>query len=305
MFTVEQVGQYQREGYTLFPGFLRSTEVAELLSDMAAVCSGNTLAHHDKARLEMEPNQRPDGTLVRRIYEPCTYYPRFRSLSVSERLLDCVEQLLGANLLFHYSKINMKPPAIGSVVEWHQDLAYYPLTNRDSLAILLYLDDADTGNGCLQVIPGRHLAPLMDHTLEGFFQGRVIEPVEQSQAAPLEGKAGTAIFMHCMTPHASTTNTSSGPRRTLILSYRAADAFPIYAGEMAAAGEAHVRHVRGARLNLARFSMTEFPIPQYKQKTASLYELQDLSRKEHVLCCLEAVRLSKPEACQPLARGGA
>jgi hypothetical protein len=28
------------------------------------------------------------------------------------------------------------------VVEWHQDLAFYPLTNSDSLAILIYLDTA-------------------------------------------------------------------------------------------------------------------------------------------------------------------
>ena len=45
--------------------------------------------------------------------------------------------------MFHYSKINMKPPSIGSVVEWHQDLSYYPLTNSSSLAVLIYLDDAD------------------------------------------------------------------------------------------------------------------------------------------------------------------
>jgi len=40
----------------------------------------------------------------------------------------------------------MKPPAIGSVVEWHKDLACY-LTNTDARSVLLYLDDADTGNG--------------------------------------------------------------------------------------------------------------------------------------------------------------
>ena len=148
MLTTEQIDQYQLEGYTLFAEFLNSREVGELLSDVESICAGNTLARHDKSRLEMEPNQPPAGLNVRRLYEPCTHYSRFRTLSDSEPLLRCVEQLLGSNLLFHYSKINMKPPAIGSVVEWHQDLAYYPLTNHDSVAILFYLDDATANNGC-------------------------------------------------------------------------------------------------------------------------------------------------------------
>jgi phytanoyl-CoA hydroxylase len=280
MLTAEQVSQYRLDGYTLCEEFLHKQEVITLLAEIEQVCKGNTLAQHDSGRLEMEPNQASDGTLVRRLYEPCTHYRVFRDLSDAGRLLDCVQQLLGPNLVFHYSKINMKPPTIGSVVEWHQDLAYYPLTNTDSLAVLFYLDDADTGNGCLQVIPGRHLGPLLNHTSGGLFQGRVTEPVDESQAVALEGKAGAAILMNGMTPHASVTNTSHRPRRTLILSYRAADAFPIYFGETTARAETYVRHVRGEPAPAARLSLTEIPIPRQLKKTASFYELQDLSRQQ-------------------------
>jgi phytanoyl-CoA hydroxylase len=280
MFTEEQVRQYRREGYVLFPGFLSAAEVATFLTEIERIAAGNTLASHDKTRMEMEPNQAPDGTRVRRIYEPCTYYPLFRTLSESPRLLDCVAQLLGQDLVFHYSKINMKPPAIGSVVEWHQDLSYYPLTNPDSVSILFYLDDADTGNGCLQVIPGAHTGRLLDHTRDGIFQGRVTEPVDESRAVPLEGTAGSVIFMQAMLPHASVSNTSNRPRRTLILSYRAADAFPIYCGEMTTNSESNARLVRGNLATQARFAMPErFPIPRYPRTTVSLYELQELSRQ--------------------------
>jgi ectoine hydroxylase-related dioxygenase (phytanoyl-CoA dioxygenase family) len=278
MLTESQVAQYRELGYCVFPDFL-APEIEVFLTDIEEICAGATVADHDSARLEMETKQGADGRMVRRIYEPCTYYPRFRTLSESSHLLDAVEQLVGPNLTFHYSKINMKPPAIGSVVEWHQDLAYYPLTNRDSLAVLFYLDDADIRNGCLQVIPGRHLQPAMDHTRGGFFQGRITETVDESKAVPLEGKAGTAIFMHGMTPHASAPNSSSLPRRTLILSYRAADAFPIYLGEMTVGSEVYPRHVRGTQASVARLTAGTFPIPRYPEKTKSLYELQELSRK--------------------------
>ena len=279
MLTETQIAAYRESGVLLVPGFLSDAELAEFRSLIESISAGNTRARYDADRVEMEPDQAPDGTRVRRIYEPCTHYPRFRSFSESEKLLGGVSALLGPDVAFHYSKINMKPPAIGSVVEWHQDLAYYPLTNRDSLAVLFYLDDADIRNGCLQVIPGRHLQPAMDHTRGGFFQGRITETVDESKAVPLEGKAGTAIFMHGMTPHASAPNSSSLPRRTLILSYRAADAFPIYLGEMTVGSEVYPRHVRGTQASVARLTAGTFPIPRYPEKTKSLYELQELSRK--------------------------
>ena len=64
----------------------------------------------------------------------------------------------------------MKPAGVGSPVEWHQDLSYYPLTHRGSVSILFYLDDAAVENGCLQVIPRRHRLTCCRTTLMGFFK---------------------------------------------------------------------------------------------------------------------------------------
>ena len=283
MLSNTQITEYHQAGYAVCPNFLTSDEVTQLSAETERISSGNTLASHDKNRLEMEPDQPPNGTKVRRLYEPCTHYPLFRALSESDKLLDAMEDLIGPNLLFHYSKLNMKPPEIGSVVEWHQDLSYYPLTNRDSLAVLFYLDDADAENGCLQMLPDRHEGDLLAHTREGYFQGRATQGVDSSEAVLAEGKAGAAIFMHCMTPHASITNRSNRSRRTLILSYRAADAFPIYYGEMTSHVETHTRLVRGHRAQMARFTMKEFPVPYYKGKSVSLYELQERSRKGEIM----------------------
>jgi len=280
MLNTEDVNQFRHDGFCAVPDFLTSDEIGVLLGSMDWICAGATLAHHDAGRMEMEPHQGPEGTRVRRIYEPCTYYPEFHSLSDSSKLLDCVAQLLGENLLFHYSKINMKPPAIGSVVEWHQDLAYYPLTNPDSLAVLFYLDDADRNNGCLQVIPGLHNKGILNHSSEGFFSGQVTEPVDVARAVAIEGRAGTAIFLHGVTPHASAPNTSPYSRRTLILSYRAADAYPVHLGETTLHAESHVRLVRGEQLSRARFGVLDMPIPKYKGVPKSLYDLQQRFREQ-------------------------
>ena len=279
MFTPAQFDHYNREGYVVYPNFISGDDLTSLKTEIDRISEGNTKENHDDESMEMEPGQDPNGTLVRRIYEPCTFYEPFRSFSESTALLDCVEQLYGPDLIFHYSKINMKPQNIGSVVEWHQDLSYYPLSNRDSVSILFYLDDTSKENGCLKVIPRCHNAPLMSHSTEGFFRGKVTEEVNDSEAVLLEGTGGSAIFMSSMTPHASAINSSDRPRKTLILSYRAADAFPIHCGAMSNKIEAHSRLVRGKRASQARFTMTDFPIPQYEDEVASLYDLQERSRK--------------------------
>src|SRR5690349_11516951 len=104
MLTEKQIEEYHGFGYAVAPSLLTRPEVEQLLAGLERVCEGQTLAAHDKTRVEMEPAQPPSGTLVRRIYEPCTYYQPFRELSESETLLGHVEQLLGPDLDFHYSK---------------------------------------------------------------------------------------------------------------------------------------------------------------------------------------------------------
>ncbi len=278
MLTRTQLDDYRENGFTVYPHLLDSCEVSAYLAEIEEISSGNSLANHDGSLMEMEPDQPPDGTQVRRLYEPSTNFETFKKLAHSDMLLDCVEQLLGPDIMFHYSKINMKPAKIGSVVEWHQDMTYYPLTNRDSLAVLFYLDDTDEENGCLQMLPGRHQDDIFEHNKDGFFQGKIVEDVNEADAVPILGPAGTAIFMHCMTPHSSVTNRSERPRRTLILSYRAADAIPLLVG-VTPIIEKNAVLIRGRMPEKARFTMTEFPVAHYREEARSLYQLQEQSRK--------------------------
>lgn len=279
MLTNIQLGEYKSNGFCVAHRFFTDAESARWLDEIESICAGATLAHHDGTRIEMEPNQPADGTKVRRIYDPCTHYDVFRDLARERKMVDCMVQLLGPDVLFFSSKINVKPAEIGSVVEWHQDMAYGPLTNRSVVAVLIYLDDANPGNGCLQVIPGQHR--MLDHSVNGFFQGRITEPLDTSKAVPIPGKRGTTIFFNGLVPHASSVNTSSRPRRTLILGYRAADALPIHLGPMTAKADQFVRVVRGKQATTARFDMDQVFIPRYPAETKSLYELQERSKAQN------------------------
>ena len=275
MLNTEQITQYGRDGFTVYRQLVHNNTVSALMKEIDDITSGNTASNYDSEIMEMEPNQDPDGTLVRRIYDPCTRYKPFVDISENDDVLDCVEQLIGSNLVFNQSKINMKSSQGGSAVEWHQDMAYGLLTNRDNLALLLYLDDADRNNGCLQVIPGQHQIGLLDHSHRGTFQGRVTEKVETEKAISIEGEAGTVIFLHCMTPHSSLPNLSSRPRRTLIWGYRSAEAYPV---ELGNDGLVNVdKIVRGKKSRCVRFEDMNLQAPAYPKPGLSLYELQEQS----------------------------
>jgi ectoine hydroxylase-related dioxygenase (phytanoyl-CoA dioxygenase family) len=279
MLSKNQIQEYHARGFLCVPDFLSPKLIDTFLETADEIVSSNARNDYDSARVEMEPDQSPSGTKVRRIYEPCEYYEPYRSYSDSPEVLNVVEQLIGHNIYLHYSKLNMKPAELGSVVDWHQDLSYFPSTNGDSLAILIYLDDADLENGCLMALPKRHENDLMDHTSSGIFQGRITETIAESDAELLPGKAGTAIILHCLTPHASRPNLSERQRRTLIISYRATDSFPIFVDNRTIEVEKYLRLVRGKAADSARMEFKSFPIPVYRGKEASLYDLQAASRE--------------------------
>jgi ectoine hydroxylase-related dioxygenase (phytanoyl-CoA dioxygenase family) len=226
--------------------------------------------------LELEPEPVDGRRVPRRIYSPYDAHQTFRNLAADARLVDRIESLIGPHINLQHSKLNMKPARVGSVVDWHQDLAYFPHTNDDLVTTLIYLDDATLENGCLQVLPRHHHHFFNHATPDGAFAGMITEPIDDGRfgrPVPLAAPAGSAIFMHCVLPHSSLPNRSSRPRRTLIFEYRAADAFPIYYGEMTARAESIARPIRGQPARFARFGGPAPLIPSVG-RYSSLYELQ-------------------------------
>jgi ectoine hydroxylase-related dioxygenase (phytanoyl-CoA dioxygenase family) len=170
----------------------------------------------------------------------------------------------------------MKPARVGSSIEWHQDLAFFPHTNDDLVTTLVYLDEATEQNGCLQVLP-RHHCHYFNHALpDGTFAGMITEDIGSGrfgQPVSLAAPAGSVIFMHCVMPHSSLPNRSAKPRRTLIFEYRAADAFPVFYGRQTLDDEAGVRPLRGKPARVARFGGPPPVMPNHAAATA-IYDLQ-------------------------------
>jgi ectoine hydroxylase-related dioxygenase (phytanoyl-CoA dioxygenase family) len=269
---------FREHGYVIARNVLTPHELEEAHRVIAEIIDEQSRIGDQASKVEWEPARLDGQRVARRIYYPVDHHEMFSRISLDDRVLDPVESLLGPDIQLVYSKVNMKEARVGSAVEWHQDLAFTPHTNSDYVSCLIYLDAATVENGCLQVIPWRDPERLLDHTVNGRFAGRITETLPRGDLpapVPCEAEAGSMVLMHCMTPHSSLPNTSTRPRRTLILEYRAADAYPLYyPGKEGWVNEKAARIVRGHPSPVARFSLRSFPVPVLGGEFRSIYELQ-------------------------------
>ena len=104
----------------------------------------------------LEEGHSAETPRLARINAPSKRHPFFGELYRSDAILDVIEPLLGPDIRHQGEKLNMKTAGGGSAVEWHQDIAFYPYTNDDVLAVGVCLDDHTLENGCMLMIPGSH-----------------------------------------------------------------------------------------------------------------------------------------------------
>ncbi|MCW5250353.1 MULTISPECIES: phytanoyl-CoA dioxygenase family protein [unclassified Streptomyces] len=268
--TAALVKEYRENGFAVAERLFDQDEVAELntaITEVLAVPDIGSVA-------EVEPG---DNSMARRIWAPTKQHAAFERAAAHPGLLDHVEALIGPDILFHYSKLHLKAPQVGSVVEWHQDFAYYPHTNTDLVTALLYLDDTTTENSALQAIPGSHLRGLADHYVDGFFRGKVVgaDAPDPSHAVAIEAPAGSVVFIHPLLLHYSSPNRSDRFRRAFLPAYRAADAYPIHFGAHAGHNEAGVRLLRGSVSDTARVEGGTWRLPLAERPFGSLFQLQE------------------------------
>ncbi|NJQ05599.1 phytanoyl-CoA dioxygenase family protein [Streptomyces lonarensis] len=261
---------YRENGFAVAEHLFDAREVSELNDAITEILNVDDIG----AVAEVEPG---DNGMARRIWSPTKQHQAFERASAHPRLLDHVEALIGPDILFHYSKLHLKAPQVGSVVDWHQDFAYYPHTNTDLVTALLYLDDTTTENSALQAVPGSHLRGLADHYVDGFFRGKVAGPdaPEASDAVAIEAPAGSVVFIHPLLLHYSSPNRSDRYRRAFLPAYRAADAFPIHFGSHAGHNEPGVRLLRGKVSNTARVEAGAWRLPLAERPFGSLFQLQE------------------------------
>ena len=155
-------------------------------------------------------------------------YGRVYDLLTQPRIVACVKDLLGENVIAWGSHFFCKMPGDGKRVSWHQDASYWPLTPSKAVTAWLAIDDADAGNACMRFIPGSHVLGHLTYTLsendEANVLNQTVAGAEQlGEPVLAELKAGEISIHSDLLLHGSEANQSARRRCGLTLRYCAAD----------------------------------------------------------------------------------
>src|SRR5437867_10985889 len=170
--------------------------------------------------------------------------------------------------------------AVTSFVTARRSSGWVIPSNDDLLAVGVVLDDCTRENGCLLMIPGSHRWPILDHQQDGVFEGAIDverEGVDVSGAVPVSVRAGGITLHHTRMLHASAPNTSSQPRRLLLLQLAAVDAWPVMgAADLAQFDSWVLRGQPTTRYRVAEMDI-RIPLPKHERQ-GSIYEIQTAFR---------------------------
>lgn len=220
--TEQQVNFFREQGYLVVENVFTAAEVSAFQHACDEIMRQAQGLSASTDRLKMKVFE--DSTkLVQQVGDPHEMSGVWLDLVKDVRLLDMVEALLGPNLMVYYSQLMMKAPRQGFTAPWHQDFAFFPHTSAEILACTVAIDDATPENGCIRVIPSSHKLGLINHyDKAGLFTGIVQDQrgFDEGTEVALPTTAGSVIFWHSLTLHASHPNRTEKPRRALVIEYK-------------------------------------------------------------------------------------
>ena len=229
MLSTEAIEHFDQQGYLIVRGAIDATVLTQLQKETDGWIRAADSATETDDRFVFQGGSTDAQRRLERINHPVVLSKLYWEVATSPAMLDRVEALIGRDLSFHHSKMNLKLPGGGAEIGWHQDYVFFPHTNYDLLACGIALDAATEANGCMMVVPGSHRAPLLCHRDEdGEFIGRIVDTNIADdwadQAVRVELQPGDMSIHHCRTIHGSAANLSTERRCVLIMQYAATDA---------------------------------------------------------------------------------
>jgi phytanoyl-CoA hydroxylase len=203
--TRPQIDRFQSEGYTIVPNLFQDEEIlamqAEvdrfqregLLRNVTTAGDGKT-ASTSAANLQLCP-----------MWHKSTL---FRALPFEPKVIMAVQALIGDAIMLHLDQIFVKPAKQGHGTAWHQDNAYFKISDPTmGVAMWVAVHDATVANGTLHVIPGA-FEQLLEHSRDPDSDHHIRCYPDESRAVACEVKAGGAVFFCYGLPHCTKANNS-------------------------------------------------------------------------------------------------
>jgi ectoine hydroxylase-related dioxygenase (phytanoyl-CoA dioxygenase family) len=151
-------------------------------------------------------------------------YAKIYDLMHHAKILACVADILGPEMIGLAAHYFCKMPNDGTTVAWHQDASYWPLTPSKTATVWLAIDDADIANGCMRFVSGSHHAGQLEfrasEASENNVLSQTVDKVEQyGNLIDVELSAGEISIHSDLLLHSSHYNESDRRRCGLTLRY--------------------------------------------------------------------------------------
>lgn len=150
-------------------------------------------------------------------------------LATHPTILDAIEKLIGPNIFLlatHFFNKYGEGDQAEAFVAWHQDVTFWGLEPPLAVTAWYAVDDSDVENGCMQVIPGTHVAGVVEHgraeqegNLLSINQEVHVTPEKAATAVDLPLQAGQISIHDGTLIHGSLPNRSNRRRCGLTLRY--------------------------------------------------------------------------------------
>ena len=167
-------------------------------------------------RTEIENTREALGGNVTRLDGSHLFFHWAWDLATHPRVLDCMEQLIGPNIMLKSTRLFYKFGQSDSFVGWHQDGITEQLKDAYVPAIWLGLTPATAENGCLRVVPQSHRLGLVQHVdlpnADNLTTYGATAQVPIREAHDVVMRAGEMSLHHPLVLHASNPNRSAESR---------------------------------------------------------------------------------------------
>jgi phytanoyl-CoA hydroxylase len=225
--TADDVAAYRQDGYVLLRRAIGERHVDACVSDIMGLASGRLPARSTEIAFEagvdpaaLRPEHREDH--IRKFAWYVEDSEPLRAAAMAPRLHRALDQILGEGRVLFQDMALIKPPRIGSAKPWHQDAAYFRVSDPHLIAgVWIALDPARHENGCMEVIPGSHLGGPVVHLPHADMNQCEIRPdcLRGGDRVSIEMEPGDALIFHALLHHYTAPNRSSLRRRALQFHY--------------------------------------------------------------------------------------
>ncbi len=228
ILTQDQRNQYFEQGFVLCKGLLDDTWLKTTRDAYTAAIDRSRPLTKSNQWFSVHKDHTAAHPRVLRVERLPDQDPTFWSVARESSIADLASDILGPDVKYRDSMINVKPPGSAGKVAWHQDLAFYPHTNVGTIQLLASLYEVTEALGPLKVVPGSHRREIFEHyDKDDVWTGEISEDdlsragTENTISIPMD--AGDVIALHPLTVHSSSPNLSDESRPLLIHGMSAAD----------------------------------------------------------------------------------